>query len=177
MEEPSWQAKAGKGYAVADFQLDWENQRATCPQGKQSACWVKSRAPYGMEICYIWFHKKDCAVSAVRTDCTRNKTQRRAITVNAQPYHEAIQAARARQQTEELKEQYHARAGIEGTISQAVRVAGLRKARYRGMAKTQLQHYATAAAINVLRLEAWWLERPRAKTRQSPFLSLQQKAA
>jgi transposase len=177
MEEPSWQAKEGKGYAVADFQLDWENKQATCPQGKQSAYWVKSRASYGMEIFHIWFHKKDCSVCPVRTDCTRNKTQRRAITVNAQPYHEAIQVARARQQTEGFKEQYQARAGIEGTISQAVHVTGLRKARYRGMEKTRLQHYATAAAMNVLRLGAWWLERPRAKTRQSPFLALQQKAA
>lgn len=177
MDEPSWQAKEGKGYAAADFQLDWEKQQATCPQGKQSAYWVKSRASYGMGIFYIRFHKKDCSVCPVRTDRTKNQTQRRAITVNAQPYHEAIQAARARQQTEEFKEQYHARAGIEGTISQAVHVTGLRKARYRGMAKTQLQHYATAAAMNVLRLGAWRLERPRAKTRQSPFLALQQKAA
>lgn len=177
MEEPSWQAKEGKGYSVADFQLDWENKQATCPQGKRSAYWVKSQASYGMEIFYIWFHKKDCSVCPVRADCTRNQTQRRSLTVNAQPYHEAIQAARARQQTEEFKEQYHARAGIEGTISEAVRVTGLRKARYRGMAKTRLQHYATAAAMNVLRLGAWWLERPRAKTRQSPFLALQPKAA
>lgn len=177
MEEPSWQAEEGKGYAAADFKLDWEKQQATCPQGKHSAYWVKSRASYGMEIFYIWFHKKDCSVCPVRADCTRNQTQRRSLTVNAQPYHEAIQAARARQQTEEFKEQYQARAGIEGTISQAVHVTGLRKARYRGMAKTRLQHYATAAAMNVLRLGAWWLERPRAKTRQSPFLALQQMAA
>ena len=36
----------------------------------------------------------------------------------------------------------------------------------------QLQHYATAAWINLLRLGAWWLGRPLEKTRQSPFLSL-----
>jgi len=48
----------------------------------------------------------------------------------------------------------------------------LREARYRGLAKTKLQHYATAAAMNVVRLGAWWLERRRAKTRQSPFLAL-----
>src|SRR4030095_1563598 len=89
----------------------------------------------------------------------------------AQPYQEAMQMARARQQREEYKEQYKARAGIEGTISQAVRVTKLRDARYRGILKTRLQHYATASAINILRLGAWWLGRPRERTRQSPVLA------
>ena len=86
------------------------------------------------------------------SDCTKDKSQRRTITVNARPYHEALKEARARQQTPEFKKQYQARAGIEGTISQAVRVTKLRKARYRGLIKTRLQHYATATAINILRL-------------------------
>jgi transposase len=177
MEEPSWQANAGKGFAAADFEIDWENKRAICPQGKVSSNWQPWQADYGMEIVYIHFLKRDCSVCPSRDDCTRAKSQRRTITVNAQPYHEAIQEARARQRTEAFKEQYHARAGIEGTISQAVHVTGMRRARYRGLAKTKLQHFATAAALNVLRLGAWWLERPRAKTRQSPFLALQPQAA
>ncbi len=177
MVEPSWQAKEGKGFAAADFEIDWDHKRAICPQGKVSSNWQPWQADYGTEIVYIHFLKKDCSVCPSRDDCTRAKSQRRTVTVNAQPYHEAIQAARARQQTEEFKEQYHARAGIEGTISQAVQVTGMRRARYRGLAKTKLQHLATAAALNVLRLGAWWLEKPRAQTRQAPFLALQRKAA
>ena len=172
MEEPSWQAKGGKGYAVADFTIDWENKRAICPQGKVSSHWQPWVADYGMEIVYIQFLKKDCSVCPARDDCTRAKSQRRTITVNAQPYHQALQAARQQQQTEEFKEQYHARAGIEGTISQAVHRMELRRSRYGGLAKTQLQHYAMAAAMNVVRLGDWLLERRRAKTRPSPFLAL-----
>ena len=33
-----------------------------------------------------------------------------------------------------------ARAGVEGSLSQGVRIAGLRQARYIGLAKTHLQH-------------------------------------
>src|SRR5262245_60406080 len=102
-----------------------------------------------------------------RSDCTKAKSQRRTVTVNARPYHEALQEAGARQQTPDFKKQYQARAGIEGTISQAVRVTKLRKARYRGLIKTRLQHYATAASINILRLCAWWLGRGREQTRRS----------
>ena len=172
MEDPSWQGKAGKGYAATDFTIDWENQRAICPQGKVSSNWQPARAEYGMEIIYIHFLKRDCSICPVRQECTRAKSQRRTITINARPYHEAIQAARQRQQTAEFKKQYRARAGIEGTISQAVHAMGMRKARYRGLAKTKLQHSATAAALNVVRLGAWLLDRPRAKTRHSPFLAM-----
>jgi len=47
---------------------------------------------------------------------------------------------------------YAQRAGIEGTHLQAVRVMGLRRSRYMGLAKTHLQHVSTAAAINVVRI-------------------------
>ena len=172
VEDSSWQAKAGGGFALADFKIEWENKRAICPQGKVSGRWQPARADYGMEMVYIDFLKNDCSVCPSMKDCTQTKTQRRTLTVNAQPYQEAMQTARARQQTEEYQEQYKARAGIEGTISQAVRVTKLRDARYRGILKTRLQHYATASAINILRLGAWWLGRPREKTRRSPFLAL-----
>jgi hypothetical protein len=47
---------------------------------------------------------------------------------------------------------YHARAGVEGTLAQGLRVCDLHRARYVGLAKTHLQHVLTAAAVNVRRL-------------------------
>ena len=70
------------------------------------------------------------------------------------------------------KELYRVRAGVEGTTSQAVRGCGLRRARYRGLKKTHLQHVATAAAVNVARLDGWWEGRPHAPTRDSRFARL-----
>jgi transposase len=67
---------------------------------------------------------------------------------------------------------YNHRAGIEGTISQGVRAFDLRQTRYRGLAKTHLQHIATATAINLDRLVAWLEEVPRALTRTSRFAAL-----
>jgi IS5 family transposase len=64
------------------------------------------------------------------------------------------------------------RAGIEGTLSQAVRAFGLRRTRYRGLAKTSLQHVATAVAMNVERATAWLTGQPREKTRTSRFARL-----
>jgi transposase len=50
VKEPSWPAKAGKGFAGSDFEIDWENRRAICPHGKVSGRWQEARAAYGMEI-------------------------------------------------------------------------------------------------------------------------------
>ncbi len=83
-----------------------------------------------------------------------------------------MQEARQRQETEEFATQYARRQGIEGTLSQGVRAFGLRRARYRGQAKTHLQHVATAVAINVRRVTDWRNGVPRAETRCSHFATL-----
>ena len=86
--------------------------------------------------------------------------------------YEALQAARHRQTTEAFHRQYAPRAGIESTHAQGIRRCGLRQARYIGLAKTHLQHMATAAALNFVRLGEWLAGTPRAKTRYSPFAAL-----
>jgi hypothetical protein len=92
--------------------------------------------------------------------------------LHPQAQFEALQAARAWYRSEEGQEHYQRRAGVEGTLSQGIRGFGLRYARYRGLPKTHFQHVATAAAINVDRLVAWFDRRPRAKTRTSRFAAL-----
>ena len=91
----------------------------------------------------------------------------RRLTLHPQARHLALVAARARQREPGFPARYAARAGVEGTIAQGVNVCDLRHARYRGLAKTRLQHLVTAAALNVARLAAWFAERPRAATRPS----------
>ena len=94
------------------------------------------------------------------------------MTLRTQSDWQVLQQARVRQNTDDFKTQYASRAGVEGTISQAVRGFGLRHCRYIGFEKTQLQHIITAAAINVVRLTAWLRGEPLAQTRQSSFARL-----
>ena len=77
-----------------------------------------------------------------------------------------------RETQEAYAAQYRARAGIEGTLSQAVRTMHLRRARYIGLAKVHLQHVLTAAALNLVRVAAWLAGTPLARTRQSAFVRL-----
>ena len=49
---------------------------------------------------------------------------------------------------------------------------GLRRSRYIGQDKTHLQHLATAAAMNVVRIVRWLDGEPHAQTRRSPLVQL-----
>ncbi|MCZ7171397.1 transposase, partial [Salmonella enterica] len=72
----------------------------------------------------------------------------------------------------ETEHLYAQRRGVEGTIAQAVGAFGLRRCRYRGLARAGLQSLATAAALNLDRLAAWFARRPLATTRTSRFATL-----
>jgi len=84
--------------------------------------------------------------------CTWAKAAPREMTFRQPGRHEAIQAARQKQDAPTWRAFYGVRAGIEGCLSQGVRVCGLHHSRYVGLAKTRLQHIATAAALNIVRL-------------------------
>ncbi|WP_399341984.1 transposase [Umezawaea sp. Da 62-37] len=86
--------------------------------------------------------------------------------------HRAFQQARVEQRTDQWQQRYQHRASVEGTIDQGVRAFGLRRSRYRGLAKTNLPHLLTAAGINFNRLNAWWDDTPLAATRRSHFAAL-----
>ena len=45
-------------------------------------------------------------------------------------------------------------------MSQAVTVTGCRRARYRGLGKTHLEHVYAAVALNLCRLDAYWNDTP-----------------
>ena len=74
--------------------------------------------------------------------------------------HEALTNARAEQTSEQWKARYASRAGVEGTMCQATHVTGIRRARYLGLPKTQVEHNVAAAAINMIRMDAYWTGHP-----------------
>lgn len=120
----------------------------------------------------IWFERKTCATCPARAQYTRSAKGPRTLRLSARLQHEALQRAQQREKTEEFQKTYAQQAGVEGTIFQGVRTAGLRRARYVGLAKTRLQHLATVATLNVVWVGAWLLENGRAQTRRSAFAAL-----
>ncbi len=119
------------------------------------------------------FGRKACRECESRPLCTRSKEEPRHLTLRPnKEEHEVIQAARVEQKTPEWKSKYDERAGIEGTFSRAASVLGVRRARYRGQEKVQLEHVLTAVALSVLRTVEWLAGTPPAKRRVSAFARL-----
>jgi transposase len=170
--DSSRQARTNSPYARDAFTIDFDRQRATCPQGHQSATWNPGHQD-GQDVITISFPFGACIVCPARSECTRSQQRRRQITVRPQPMHEALRDARAEQTTDAWKQAYRARAGIEGTIHQAVAVTGIRRARYTGLGKVDLEHAFAATAINLIRLYAWWTDTPLQRTRTTHLSRLE----
>jgi len=150
-----WQSRAATGYGLDAFALDWEAESARCPQGAHSVRWTPGRDVTGDPVVRIRFHGPTCRACAARSLCTAAKDQPRQLTVRPQAQHEAIQSARKRQETDAFKAQYALRAGAESMISQGVRRFDLRRSRYIGLARTQLQQTINATAMNLVRVAQW----------------------
>jgi hypothetical protein len=155
----SHQARAQTGFAREAFTIDFDRQQATCPQGAVSTMWNPARVK-GEDVIVVTFPASTCIRCPARAQCTRSAQRRRQLTLRPRHLHEALQTARAEQTTDEWKARYRIRTGIEGTISQAVTVTGIRRARYTGMDKVHLEHAFAATAINLIRLDAWWTGTP-----------------
>ncbi len=169
----SWQARVEGAYSLDQCTIDWERQQVWCPQDKASSSWAEGVDSAGHPSIQVRFNPRDCGACEARACCTRaTPPQPRAMKLQPQKQYEALHAARAQYQSDEWRQVYAGRAGIEGTLSQGVRGFGLRRTRYHGLEKTHLQHVAIAAAINVDRLVAWFDGRPRAPTRTSRFAAL-----
>ena len=169
----TWQAREG-GYDQSRFTLDWERQQAICPEGKVSLWWGGDVAkPYNYLRVKVRFAQQDCAQCASRAKCIRSSLNRpRTLVLHERAQQEAMQRARARLASEEGRTEYRKRAGVEGALSQGVRLSGLRQARYRGLDKTHLQHVATAAALNIVRAVNHLDGKPLAQTRVSRLANL-----
>jgi transposase len=164
----SWPQKIEHGYDLQAFVLDWEAQQAHCPQGRTSVHWRPGHEVSGDPVIRIRFDRATCRACPTRQVCTTAKDAPRQLTVRPQAHHEAIQAARLRQETPEFKAQYALRSGVESRLSQGIRRFDLRQSRSIGLARTHLQQLLTAAAMNVVRVIAWLWGEPLGERRRKP---------
>jgi transposase len=167
--DSSWQAKETGGFTAERFSIDWAQQRASCPEGQWASTWSESQDEYGHPVVLIRFPAAQCQACASHSRCTHSPRGR---SLYVRPHFTVLAMARQRQRTDSFWQEYAQRAGIEGTISEAVRAHGARVSRYSGQAKTWLQETLLAAAINLERAARWLMgERPKT-TRVSHFMAL-----
>jgi len=131
-DDPNWQARSGDGFTKAQFQVDWDRQVVTRPEGKKSISWLPSTYPKSGTDFEARFARKDCTPCSMRSRCTRAKDEPRIIGLQARENDEALQSARRHQTTDEFQKNYAARAGIEGTHAQAISRCGFADAAISG---------------------------------------------
>nr|WP_222109932.1 IS1182 family transposase [Streptomyces cupreus] len=167
----SAQAKAASGFGKAAFTIDWANEQAICPRGATSVSWTKLNIK---DHTYLQarFAEADCRTCPDRAQCTTSATGPRSIAVLPRPLHEIQMRNRLDQRTEQWQGRYAIRAGIEAALSQNVRAHGLRRSRYRGLARTHVQHVLTALACNITRVSDWVSSTPRTRRRTTRFHAL-----
>jgi transposase len=171
LADTSAQARAGAGYARADFTADYDAQTVTCPQGKTSATWTPC-TQHGKDAIVATFSARDCGPCPARPQCTTNSKHQRQLTLPPRDLAEAQAAVRAAEKTTGFQADYARRAGVEGTMHQAAS-HGARRARYRGLPRTRLDHVYMACALNLLRLEAYWTGTPLDRQRTSHLARLE----
>jgi transposase len=168
----SRQAREDNGYDRSAFAIDYDARTATCPQGQASHRWTES-AIRGKPAIIVQFHPRTCRPCPARAQCTTARGGR-GLTLPPRDLFDLQAAARAAQDSQDWRQDYKRRAGIEATISQAVTVTGSRRARYRGLAKTRLEHVYAAVALNLWRLDAYWNDTPIDRARTSHLARLDQ---
>ena len=164
------QARAGNGYARADFAVDYGSKTVTCPQGRTAASWTPC-TQHGKDAIVATFSASDCGPCPARSLCTTSGKNRRQLTVPPRDLAQAQAAARAAENTIPFQADYARRAGVEGTMHQATS-HGARRTRYRGLPKTSLDHVYMACALNLLRLHAYWTGTPLDRRRTSHLARL-----
>ena len=140
-------------YRIDAFDVSITERKAVCPQGKTSTECSRLTEGDSGKVTYRFEFGRHCRNCALRKRCVPDGQTHRMIRVGA--LHESLQQRRREQQSPEFKLRMHQRNAVEGTISELVRAHGLRRARYRGFARVDLQNQLIAAACNIKR----WLRR------------------
>jgi hypothetical protein len=129
------------------FQIDLETKMATCPHGQQVR--GQQTQSHGRAALKFYFERGVCEQCPLFTRCVHSKVRGRIVT--ADEYESFRQAARERQATDEFKALYRLRPKVERKQAELVE-HGLRRTRYLGAAKRQLQRLWIAAGVNLKRL-------------------------
>jgi len=92
--------QAETGYDLTHFDIDWEAQTVTCPEGRTSSSWTPVQDA-GKSLIKVKFSQSDCQVCPCRASCTG--TTRRTLTLHPREQMDALFAARKREETDEWK--------------------------------------------------------------------------
>ena len=138
-----------KAYRIEAFDIDIAQRQARCPGGYFNTQCSRLEEQKRNKVSYRFEWSYHCGGCPLRPECVAAGQPHRTIVVSQ--YHDLLQQRRNEQQSAQFKERMHQRNAIEGTVSELARGHGLRRSRYRGFAKVELQNLLIATACNIKR--------------------------
>lgn len=142
------------------FEYIEENNNVICPNGAVSKKCTKKKNENHISAS---FPQQTCDTCNRKDKC---KPEKRGKRIEFRPESKILTERRALMETDIFKEDMHKRNGIEGTISGLTRGQGMRRIRYKGQVKANLQIKLCGVAANVSRLHRY-REIERNKTKMS----------
>lgn len=139
-----------------DFQFDPETKQVVrCPQGHAP---INIKTNNKGSITGIWA-KEACDQCPIQKQCIIKKGKK----ANRFLYYpEEVKYIHARQyeQTEEFREKYRLRSGVEASISRFIHMTGARRLKYRGLKRVSFAAQIKALGINMFRTTKIWALQP-----------------
>ena len=142
-------AKQGK-LTLEDFMLDDEGRVLSCPTGhaplETSIAEARLQVLFDPVVCEVCPHKDRCPTAAVGRSSQRY-----------QYTHERVQhrARRLHETSDEFRDRYRWRAGVEATMSRFKHQMGMAHLRIRGMKRVTFSALLRALGLNIHRVAAW----------------------
>jgi hypothetical protein len=136
-----------KGFGIKHFECDTETGTVTaCPQGHTAIDTYRTAkgrlvSRFGHTLCKKCPHRHQCPVTIRKTSASLYYTDKQVRLAIRRQYEE----------TEEFRDRYRWRAGIEATNSRLKSQTGAGRLRYRGLEKVRFAVKLKALGINILR--------------------------
>lgn len=145
---PTMGSPKKEGLSLADFESSEKNKIISCPNGKAPAIikTKKQRVAVAFDIthCKACLHREHCPVKEGKDFFYLRYTQKEM----------RIARRRAYEQTDEFKDRYRWRAGVEATMSEFDRKTGVKRLRVRGIKAVRFCATLKAAGVNIMRAAA-----------------------
>ena len=152
---------------LSAFTFDDNNRIIACPEQQ-----VPQRIKSDKGVTTVIFHKAVCDSCYRQSECLV-KREKKDCSLKYDDKAVRLTRRRAEEKTDEFKDSYRYRSGVEGTMSDLDRMTGLKHLRVRGMPQVCLAATMKATGLNILRIVAFKnrLKRPK-KTNQGTSPSL-----
>lgn len=134
-----------KGLTLEDFELSSEHSIVKCPAGDapQQCLTLKSskKAMFSLELCSNCARVKECPV----------KQEKKHYSLRYDDKRMRLALRRQQEATDEFRDRYRWRAGVEATMSEYDRKTGVKRLRVRGLAAVRLYATLKALGVNIFR--------------------------